>query len=92
MRLILVAVVLLARCAVAQQISSPDAITRTAEEFRSAGHIPGIAVAVVQDGKITHALGLGLAEVDNNVPATDNQSLYRHRHPATHRTQPNAAG
>lgn len=71
MRLILLGVVLLARSAVAQQISSSDAITRTVEEFRSGGHIPGIAVAVVQDGKITHGLGLGLAEVDNNVPVTE---------------------
>src|SRR5215813_3383065 len=71
MRLILVGILLLAQPAVAQQISNSDEIARTAEEFRATGHIPGIAVAVVQDGKVTRALGMGLAEVDNNVPVTE---------------------
>src|SRR5262245_48289674 len=71
MRLILLGAVLLVQPAVALQISNPDEIARTAEEFRAAGRIPGIAVAVVRDGKVTHALGTGLAEVDNNVPVTE---------------------
>lgn len=31
--------------------------------------IPGIAIAVVRDGKIVHAKGYGLANVELNVPA-----------------------
>jgi CubicO group peptidase (beta-lactamase class C family) len=34
--------------------------------------LAGISVAVVQDGKAVYAKGVGMANVENNVPATEN--------------------
>ena len=34
----------------------------------SAGKIPGIAVAVIRDGKTTKMRGYGLANIEHNVP------------------------
>ena len=35
-------------------------------------HIPGVSVAIVHNGKVVHAKGYGLANVELSVPATEN--------------------
>lgn len=49
------------------QVGKVDALVQAHMADR---HIPGVAVAIVRDGKIVHAKGYGLANVELNVPAT----------------------
>ncbi len=46
------------------------------ERFRTDKHVPGISLAVVVDGKLAYEHGYGLADVENQVPATP-QTVYR---------------
>jgi CubicO group peptidase (beta-lactamase class C family) len=39
-------------------------------------HVPGVAVAVVETGEYEWATGFGLADVENNVPASEH-TLFR---------------
>ena len=50
-------------------LSSIDEYLQTAMQK---SHVPGISVAVVQDGKLILARGYGLANVELSVPATEN--------------------
>jgi len=48
-----------------------DRIVEQLEENRVKYHIPGMAIAVVKDDEVILSRGFGLADVENNVPATD---------------------
>jgi serine beta-lactamase-like protein LACTB, mitochondrial len=39
-------------------------------KFMASTHVPGLSVAVVEDGKYEWAAGFGFADLENNVPAT----------------------
>src|SRR5215471_11107004 len=44
--------------------------------YMTTTHVPGLAVAVVENGEYEWASGFGLADVENNVPASE-QTLFR---------------
>ena len=48
----------------------------TVSRFMAANQIPGISVAVVQNGQYVWSEGFGMADLENHVPATP-QTLYR---------------
>jgi CubicO group peptidase (beta-lactamase class C family) len=50
------------------QIEKVDAFVR---EKMTANHIPGLSLAIVRDGKIMHAKGFGMANLELSVPATE---------------------
>src|ERR1700729_3195208 len=45
-------------------------------KFMSSTHVPGVSVAVVENGEYEWASGYGLADVENNVPASEH-TLFR---------------
>ena len=45
-------------------------------EFMTKTGTPGVSVAIVKDGAFVWATGYGLADLENNVPATD-ETMYR---------------
>ncbi len=45
-------------------------IERAASEFMAQNSVPGISVAVVQDGELVWSSGFGMADLENFVPAT----------------------
>ncbi len=49
---------------------------RIVSEYMSANKIPGLSVAIVQDGQIQWAEGFGMADLENLVPATSH-TLFR---------------
>jgi CubicO group peptidase (beta-lactamase class C family) len=51
-----------------QQINAT--IDQYLQEQMQKRHIPGMALAVVQNGELIYAKGYGLADVENNVPIT----------------------
>lgn len=42
-----------------------------------AGHVPGAAVAVVQDGKLVFAKGYGVADLESKAPVVPERTLFR---------------
>ena len=71
----LVTILLLAGCIQVVPSPSPDRIQSFAhdlENLRDELNIPGISVAVVQRQQIIFAQGFGYADVENQVPATEN--------------------
>jgi len=46
------------------------AFTATLEDLRVKAHIPGLSVAIVQDGKVILAQGFGFADLEQHRPAT----------------------
>ncbi|MHC4211315.1 MAG: serine hydrolase domain-containing protein [Planctomycetota bacterium] len=48
-----------------------DRMVEQLEESRVKYHIPGMAIAVVKDDEVILSRGFGLANVEDNVPATD---------------------
>jgi serine beta-lactamase-like protein LACTB, mitochondrial len=78
--------VLLAACLLAVR-RAPAQSAKVAEErhakletaiatFMAASKVPGLSVAVVQDGKVGWSAGFGMADLENSVPATS-QTVYR---------------
>ena len=55
----------------AQPLSSPQ-IDSLTELVRKTFDVPGIAVAVVKDGKVIHAKGYGVRSLNNNLPVDEN--------------------
>ena len=51
-------------------------IEATVAKFMSSTHAPGVAVAVVEHGEYEWASGFGLADVENNAPASEH-TLFR---------------
>ncbi len=47
-----------------------EALVETLDERREAMHIPGMAIAVVKDGEVILARGLGVADIDTDRPVT----------------------
>ena len=45
-------------------------------KFMSSTHVPGVSAAVVEDGRLEWAAGFGMADLENNVPASEH-TLYR---------------
>ncbi len=45
-------------------------VDRWVEEARRARRIPGLSIAVLRDGKVVHAKGYGVANLEHQVPAT----------------------
>jgi serine beta-lactamase-like protein LACTB, mitochondrial len=56
--------------------SSISQINSKVTEFMTKTGAPGISVAIVKDGVFVWATGYGLADLENNVPATD-ETMYR---------------
>jgi serine beta-lactamase-like protein LACTB len=51
-------------------------IEKAASSFLAANSVPGISVAVVQDGELVWSAGFGMADLENFVPATSS-TLFR---------------
>lgn len=51
-------------------------IERAASSFMAANSVPGVSVAVVQDGELVWSAGFGMADLENFVPATSS-TLFR---------------
>ncbi len=45
-------------------------------KFMTSTHVPGLSAAVVEDGRFAWAEGFGMADLENNVPASEH-TLYR---------------
>lgn len=45
-------------------------------KFMSTTHVPGLSIAVVENGELQWATGFGFADLENNVPATE-RTLFR---------------
>jgi CubicO group peptidase (beta-lactamase class C family) len=65
----------------AQQQPAPSALRRThiedtAARFMAARHVPGLAVAVVENGEYQWGSGFGFADLEGNVPASEH-TLFR---------------
>jgi CubicO group peptidase (beta-lactamase class C family) len=56
--------------------SSISQINNKISEFMSKTGAPGVSIAVVRDGALVWTSGYGLADLENNVPATD-ETMYR---------------
>lgn len=62
-----------------EQTLSPQvrsAIETAVSKFMASTHVPGVSIAVVEKGKLLWATGFGLADAENNVPATEH-TLFR---------------
>ncbi|QEC75767.1 serine hydrolase domain-containing protein [Mucilaginibacter ginsenosidivorax] len=55
----------------AQDVSAPDSIDLFLQSKMQRLHIPALQVAVVRDGKIVKNKTYGIANLENNIPATD---------------------
>lgn len=62
------ALALSAAPAAAQDVA---AFSATVDSLRQAARIPGLAIAVVRDGRVVLARGYGFADVENRVPVTE---------------------
>jgi serine beta-lactamase-like protein LACTB, mitochondrial len=51
-------------------------IEAAVSKFMAATHVPGLSVAVVEDGRYEWAQGFGFADLENNVPASEH-TLFR---------------
>src|SRR5580658_10472139 len=51
-------------------------IDAAVSRFMASTHIPGVSVAVVENGEYEWAQGFGFADLENNVPASEH-TLYR---------------
>lgn len=78
--LVLALLILASTSAPAQQPKlSADKLTRiqaATSKFMAHDHVPGVAVAVVENGQYEWASGFGLADVESNVPV-DEHTLFR---------------
>jgi CubicO group peptidase (beta-lactamase class C family) len=58
----------------AQQLTT-DAIDRLAENVRKAFDVPGIAIAVIKDGKVVHSKGYGLRSLATGLPVDEHTAF-----------------
>ena len=66
-------------CAAQQPLLSADKRTQieaAVAKFMSSTHVPGVSVAVVENGQYEWASGFGFADLENNVPASEH-TLFR---------------
>jgi serine beta-lactamase-like protein LACTB len=74
-----VILVLLATAAAQEPQLSPEKRTQietAVSKFMASTHVPGVSVAVVENGEYEWASGFGLADVENNTPASEH-TLFR---------------
>jgi serine beta-lactamase-like protein LACTB, mitochondrial len=73
-----VATTLISACAAQERVSAEkrSQIEAAVSKFMSATHVPGISIAVVEDGELGWATGFGFADLENNVPASEH-TLFR---------------
>ena len=50
--------------------TGPDAVDRFVDAEMARKHVPGVALAVVRDGKVIKARGYGVADLEHNIPVT----------------------
>ena len=62
--------------AFAQQDATLADIDRTMENYRLDAHIPGMAWAIVQDGRVIHVKGAGVQDLETKRPVTPD-TLFR---------------
>ncbi len=79
-RYLLIAVLLCAGVAQAQQqklsAEKQHQIEAAVSSFMTSAHVPGVSVAVVENGEYEWARGFGFADLENNVPASEH-TLFR---------------
>jgi serine beta-lactamase-like protein LACTB, mitochondrial len=74
-----VALILTSVCAAEDHKLSPEKqskIEAAVAKYMSTTHVPGLSVAVVENGEYEWASGFGLADVENNVPSSEH-TLFR---------------
>jgi len=77
--LISIALVLLATASAQEPQLAPEKrmqIEAAVSKFMASTHVPGVSVAVVENGDYEWASGFGLADVENNAPASEH-TLFR---------------
>jgi CubicO group peptidase (beta-lactamase class C family) len=72
MRKILFAAAIIFSIEARTQPLSSSAIDSVAEKARNAFNVPGIAVAVIKDGKIIHSKGYGVRSLNSGLPVDEN--------------------
>src|SRR5438477_5013253 len=69
-----------ARCSQAQENKlSPEKLTQieaAVSKFMASTHVPGVSIAVVENGEYEWGSGFGFADLENNVPASEHM-LFR---------------
>jgi CubicO group peptidase (beta-lactamase class C family) len=76
MRRILLLLLLALPCPAQLSPTRQSQLETAISRFMSTHNIPGLSVAVVEDGKYEWSAGFGMADLENSVPATS-QTLYR---------------
>jgi serine beta-lactamase-like protein LACTB len=73
-----IATALISVCAAQDRLSTEkrSQIEAAVSKFMSTTHVPGISIAVVENGELDWATGFGFADVENNVPASEH-TLFR---------------
>jgi CubicO group peptidase (beta-lactamase class C family) len=73
-----IATALISVCAAQDSLSTEkrSQIEAAVSKFMSTTHVPGISIAVVENGELDWATGFGFADVENNVPASEH-TLFR---------------
>jgi serine beta-lactamase-like protein LACTB len=75
--LFVVTLAILTHSAVAQiSAAQKSAVNDLASSYTADHHVPGLSLAVVVNGRVALAEGYGLADIENNVPATSD-TVYR---------------
>jgi CubicO group peptidase (beta-lactamase class C family) len=60
-----------------QQVSQAlPLVDQLFKEYAEKNHFPGMSYGIVLDGKLIHAKGVGMANLEQNIPATP-QSAFR---------------
>ena len=65
--------------------SLADRIDRIAKDEVHAGRTPGLAIGVIEDGRLVYARGFGFATLVRHAAMTRHGVLRRRRHDAVHR-------
>ena len=53
-----------------------DALDRAVKQYIAAAHVPGLALAVIEHGEITHLRAYGQRDVERNLPLTTDTVMY----------------
>jgi CubicO group peptidase (beta-lactamase class C family) len=52
------------------------ALDREVERLMTAGHVPGLALAVIEDGRVVHLRAYGERDLEQNLPLTVDTTMY----------------
>src|SRR6201991_906823 len=69
--LVLVTLALLSSSVHGQQLSVSDSVNAFLKAKMQQRHIPALQIAVIRDGKVIKDTSFGVANLENNIPATD---------------------